>query len=95
MDVGMDTTQIDVLDWVESYPVCFNHTVSIKLRSFEYQLRLRDIMSNEKLTQMKIKNTSDCIHCVGQVETIKHMLWDCPKAQSIWVKLESWIEDDF
>ena len=92
-DLGMAPTQLDVFDWVESYPTCFTHTVSVKLRSFEYQLRLRDIMTNEKLTQMRIKTCTDCRFCVGVTETIVHLFWDCPQARKIWVKLKNWIHE--
>ena len=49
-------------------------------------------MLNEKLTQMKINKSPECRHYASQVDTIKHMLQDCPKADSVWVKLKQWIE---
>lgn len=85
-ELNIDTQHLDVYDWVESFPMCFNYTTSVKLRSFEYHLRLRDVMCNQKLFAMKVIASPGCRFCEGTSETIVHMLWACPKVAQIWVE---------
>jgi len=83
----------DVYDRVDSYPTCFQLTVSMKLRSSEYQLRMRDYMTNKKLFVMKLVKSPDCRFCPGVPESIVHMLWECPKARKMWEEVKTWIKD--
>lgn len=91
-DLQIRVQNIDAQDWIESYQSCFRLTVSTKLRSFEYQQRMRDLMCNKKLHSMKIKGSPHCFHCNGEIDSIMHMLWTCPIIQKLWIELQSWIK---
>ena len=89
-DLQVRIEKIDVVDWVESYASCFRLTESRKLRSFEYHLRMRDIMSNTKLYSMGLVTDESCRECKTR-EDLMHLLWHCPVAQSLWFELKKWI----
>jgi len=82
---------IDELDWFEDYMDVFSWTVSTKLRSFLYQIRMGDIMCNLKLFKMKKRDNSDCDWCNNTRQDISHLFWDCPIVTDIWLELSGWI----
>ena len=41
---------------------------------------------------MKVKASPNCRFCTGTVETIIHMLWDCPKITPVWEKIGDWVK---
>ncbi|MEK6264009.1 MAG: reverse transcriptase family protein [Clostridium sp.] len=84
-------TEIDEIEWYESYIDCFTWTISTKLRSFYYQIRVGDIMTNKKLVQMKIKNDSTCTWCNDNVQDLIHLFWDCTKINTLWSELSHWL----
>ena len=83
--------KLDITDWTESYKTVFRLTESRKLRSFEYHLRMRDIMSNSKLFKMGLKAEQNCRFCPCK-EDILHLFWHCPWAQDIWTELRKWVQ---
>jgi len=82
---------IDELDWIESYPECMKWTISTKLRSFYYQYRMKDIMTNSKLHKMNIKNSARCDWCNCNNQDMIHLFWECIDSRNIWYELENWI----
>ena len=84
-------TDIDEVDWYNSYPECFKWTISTKLRSFYYQLRVADIMTNAKLVKMKIKDDKNCSWCKNNEQNILHLFWECITVNTIWSKLSEWL----
>ncbi len=55
-------------------------------RFFKYRILQGDIFTNERLHRFGLKTSPLCSYCSnGQtVETIKHLLWDCPRSQVVW-----------
>jgi len=86
--------QIDELDWIESYQDCVKWTISNKLRSFYYQFRMKDIMTNSKLYKMKIKETAKCNWCENIHQDMIHLFWDCVESRNIWYQLEHWLNSE-
>jgi len=82
---------IDELDWIESYIDCLNWTISTKLRSFYYQFRMKDIMTNSKLFKMKIRDDSTCNWCDNKHQDMIHLFWECMESKNIWKQLENWL----
>lgn len=82
---------IDEIEWVEEYIECFSWTKSIKLRSFYYQIRVRDIMCNSKLCKMKIIENPACEWCKHAHQDIIHLFYECKVAQGIWKEVEKCI----
>ena len=86
-------TKIDEWDWYESYNDCLKWTISTKLRGFYYQLRMFDIMTNHKLSKMKLKPYQSCEWCTCDDQTIVHLFWHCTIVKEIWNKLSTWISN--
>ena len=84
-------TDIDEIDWYNSYTDCFAWTISTKLRSFYYQLRVGDIMTNKKLVKMKIKEDPNCTWCTNNTQDLLHLFWECTKVNYLWIYLSKWI----
>jgi len=82
---------IDVLEWYENYEDVFKWTISSKLRSFFYQLRMGDIMSNYKLFKMKKRDNSQCDWCKETKQDIVHLFWECKCITNLWNKLSLWV----
>ena len=72
-DLNIIDDLIHVTDWTECYLKCFDLTTSISLRSFEYSFRMRDVLTNLKLTQIKLKFDNSCPKCYNETDTILHM----------------------
>ena len=56
----------------------------MKLRSFQYRLVMRAIITNIHLKRWKIVNTENCGLCGKYPETYQHLMWDCEKVQTLW-----------
>ncbi len=52
---------------------------------FKYRILQGDVFCKARMFKFKLVDSQFCDFCANQeVETIKHMLWDCPRAQYIW-----------
>jgi len=83
--------EIDEWDWFASYTDCIKWTCSTKLRSFFFQLRNLDIMSNVKLCHMKKITDPNCEWCSNGRQDIVHLFWNCPIINKIWADISNWI----
>jgi len=86
-------TEIDCWDWIEGYSECQKWTISTKLRSFYYQLRMKDIMCNVKLCKMGKMTDEICEWCNKEKQDIMHLFWHCEYTQKIWEYLTNWINE--
>ena len=66
--------ELDLECWIESYKYCMRWTVSTELQSVYFQLRMRDIMTNCKPSQMKKKGK---IKYVNGVKLKTKLLYTC------------------
>jgi hypothetical protein len=54
-----------------------------KLRSIYYRMANNDFFSNERMQRFKMVPSNKCTRC-NDVETTKHMLWECHESKKIW-----------
>ena len=66
-----------------------------KLRSFQYKLLNRAILSNTKLYLWSVVDTPTCLQCNKSEETVMHMLILCEKVQPLWQWLQNHIARKF
>ena len=85
--------EIDEIDWINMYEECVTWTISVKLRSFYYQYRMRDIMCNSKLYKMGKVPSMECEWCGHDKQDVTHLFWYCPKSQIIWNFIQQYIND--
>jgi hypothetical protein len=54
-----------------------------KLRNIYFRLIHNDFFTREKMKKYKMIDSDQCTRC-GQIETTKHLLWECHEANKIW-----------
>ena len=66
-------------------------------RFFKYRILQGDIFCNERLHRFRLVDSPLCTHCNNgqEIESIKHVLWDCNRAQNVWNYLNSILEQTY
>ena len=54
----------------------------------------RTLVTNRTLKQFGIRDSEKCEHC-DEIETISHLLYDCPSAQEIWNQTKTWLTNEY
>ena len=71
---------------------CFNaiYKISnvIKMRSFQYRLLQRSVVTNTILKKWKILDTDLCSFCGRESETLIHLLVMCTEVSKLWIDME-------
>jgi hypothetical protein len=52
-------------------------------RFFKYRLLHGDVFCKSRMFRFKMVEDPYCGYC-GNVETIKHLIWDCPRSSRVW-----------
>ena len=63
-----------------------------KLRHIFFRLISGDIFSKERMCKFGMIDSNRCERC-GQVETTRHLLWDCVESSKIWKLFNDWLEN--
>ena len=79
--LGMHLTDVQ---WKRMYKQPFIATTESKLRSFQFQIFNRSLVTNKFLHMCKIKDNALCYFCDKNVETIDHLLFECDAVQLFW-----------
>ena len=66
-----------------------------KLRSFQYRLLQRSLVTNVLLHKWNLHPTGLCTFCSLQKETAAHLLVECVKVYPVWVKLVEYVTKRF
>ena len=56
---------------------------STSQRIFKFRLLHLDIFSRQRMFKFKMIDNDKCEVC-GEVETIKHAIWECTRAKQVW-----------
>ena len=59
----------------------------IKLKEFLFKLIHKICPCRNLLFKCKLSESKCCIYCNLNSQDNKHLLWDCPEANSIWTLL--------
>ena len=71
-------------EWKKCYKIPKIASMEYKIQSFQYQILKRSLVTNKFLYLCKIKDSSNCYFCKNEVETIKHLLYDCQVVKRFW-----------
>ena len=55
-----------------------------KLRSFQFRLLYRGIITNSHLFRWTMRETNLCSFCETDKESYRHLFWDCSSAKELW-----------
>lgn len=76
--------KIELAEFAEALTNIDKITPNARLRSFQYKLMHCAIFSNVTLKKWKVVDTELCMFKYGNVETITHMLIECPVVCKLW-----------
>ena len=84
----MDYEKFQLENLVNNNPFIINRKAnhSPRDRFFKYRILQGDIFCNERCFRFKMVESAFCSFCAGSnhIETIKHVLWDCPRSSFVW-----------
>ena len=63
-------------------------------REFQYKVLNCIVYTNEKLFRLGIVDSSKCIFCQKEAESIEHLLFSCAKSSEFWKSVLSWLRDN-
>jgi len=82
-------------DWKNLYSIPFNVTIESRLRSFQYQILKRSLVTNRFLFRCKITDSSLCTFCGKHEETIEHLFYDCQSIFRFWLEFSRRMPNEF
>ena len=78
---------IDETEWEKIMLVPWECTVESKLRSFQYHIINRSLVTNKSLYQWNLTESELCQFCNSNIETIEHMLFECIHVKQLWSEI--------
>ena len=79
------------INWKNILEIPFKCLIDTKLRTFQYKYIMRIIPNNMFLYKCNITNTSLCDFCCMNVETNKHLFWECAITRAFWTDIENYL----
>ena len=83
-----------IVNWEKVYSLAFCTSLESKIREFQYKVLNCIVCTNEKLFRLGIVDSSKCIFCQKEAESIEHLLFSCAKSSEFWKSVLSWLRDN-
>ena len=85
------TIKLGINEFDKESIIKFRHKCkNIKLRHVFFRLISGDIFSKERMCRFGMINNNLCERC-QQIESTKHLLWECVESRNIWELFNTWI----
>ena len=84
--------QIEEETWREVFPAFLKNVVPTKLRSLQYKILTRTVVTNKIRNKWDPNVQNKCGFCRIDVETMTHLFFECPIIYKLWKCLEKWIK---
>jgi hypothetical protein len=82
--------KLNIVEFDKESILKFRHKCkNIKLRHVYYRLISGDIFSKERMCRFGMIDNNTCERC-HQMESSRHLLWDCVESRSIWELFNAW-----
>ena len=75
------------LNWDKIFIKGFKTSKDTQLQWFQSRILHRILPTEKYLNICKIKNSPNCKFCNDSVETLQHLLWECPIVNQFWQNL--------
>ena len=85
------TERGDRLSWTAIYYMAFKATLDSHLRTFQFRIINRILITNRQLKLYQIKNSEHCEFCRVETETYEHLFFECVFVKEIWSKIQNWL----
>ena len=83
----------ETLKWDTIYLNINTSTIDTKLRNFQYKYLFRIIPTNKRLFLQNIVHSNLCDFCSTDIESIRHLFWECNHVQVFWNNLHNFINN--
>ena len=87
-ELGLD---LDPDDCRRLYATLYGCTACTSLRSFQFFVLHRAIVTNVNLYKWRIKDSAACVFCQQHPESIFHLLWECNITSTLWTSIFTWL----
>ena len=84
-----------VLEFGKLHTDIYRITNITKLRSFQYRLLQRGLVTNTSLCKWGIKPSELCSFCKQEKETLSHLFYYCTKVQDIWARITLFLKQEY
>ena len=85
----MPQPRMDENFWRSQFMLARKITKESKLQVFQYKVLHRIIATKAFLHKAKLSDSPNCQDCPQTQETLEHLLFECPKARTIWNDLST------
>ena len=75
------------LNWNQIYTMSLKCTIDQKLRNFQYKFLMQIVRTNDFLLKCNLVQSNLCDFCNMNIETVKHLFWECVFTQHFWNEL--------
>ena len=83
------------IDWSKVYYNNYFATRESELRSFQIRLNLKSIVTNVQVHGLETVDSSCCVFCLEEPETIMHLFCNCKFVQMFWCDVSDWLSVKF
>ena len=94
MELG-DPLASSLVDYATLFKDIYRITNYPKLRSFQYRLLQRGIVTNVQLHHWKMRPDNLCSFCNSYKETLSHLFSTCDNVKTLWKKLADYIQQRY
>ena len=91
MEIGDEISET-LTDFTSLFRDIYRVTNIAKLRSFQYRLLQRALVTNVQLQQWGIKESDMCTFCETHRETVPHLMYMCEKVHRLWKDVENMLK---
>ena len=93
-ELGTDICQ-DIVQFGTLFRDIYKVTNIPKLRSFQYRLLQRGIVTNIHLAAWNIVDSELCSFCQNERESILHLMCECPVVKEFWQQIVIFMRKDY
>ena len=93
-ELGTDFCQ-GIFEFGKLHKQIYSLTNITKLRSFQYRLLQRGLVTNINLHKWKLIDNPKCTFCGEETETMTHLFYTCTKVWEIWNQIKQFTSQRF
>ena len=95
VDIWTSKLEVDIESFCLSKSFHFHHLhyKDTYLKYIQFRTLHHRFYTNEKLYKMGIKRSDKCSFCLESIDSVEHMLIQCPIIRNLWGCVRDWIEE--
>ena len=93
-DLGEEITE-GIYEFAQLHTEIYKVTNVPKLRSFQYRLLQRGLVTNIQLKSWNLAPSDLCSFCQSHRETVEHLMFHCSITKTFWQELEHYVKDRY